>query len=252
MKIGLNRKHKWALIAISASLSLLIPAGCMMMGGTQVSPPEIAGAKFVGSGECTLCHEDTLRGFEDTSHQHLVISNAGGREHGCETCHGPGSLHAESGGEPHLIFSGQNSCAACHQDVSMRFSMNSHHPIGAGGIEGCVSCHDPHGDKQTTLTSTNALCTSCHQSVRGPHVFEHPPAAENCTMCHDPHGSPNRNMLTMSQPMLCLQCHSIPNNRHGQSGSASLGQPISSAVLRNCTGCHSQVHGSSADQHLRY
>jgi hypothetical protein len=56
----------------------------------------------------------------------------------------------------------------------------------------------------------------------------------------------------MSQPMLCLQCHSLPNNRHGLSGATTNAQPFSAAVLRDCTSCHSQVHGSGQDQHLRF
>jgi predicted CXXCH cytochrome family protein len=73
---------------------------------------------------------------------------------------------------------------------------------------------------------------------------------EECTICHNPHGSPNRRLLDIAQPMLCLQCHSIADNRHGQTGAA--GARIGGAVLRSCTNCHSAIHGSSQDEHLRY
>jgi DmsE family decaheme c-type cytochrome len=142
-------------------------------------------------------------------------------------------------------------CASCHQDMLARFNMNSHHPVKEGGMS-CTSCHDPHGGKQTRLLGTTTLCTDCHQRVQGPHVFEHPPAAEDCTSCHNPHGSPNRKLLKLTEPALCLQCHSVAGNRHGRSGAVNNTQIISGAALRQCSSCHSQVHGSAQDQHLRY
>ncbi|MFA7282829.1 MAG: cytochrome c3 family protein, partial [Sterolibacterium sp.] len=144
-------------------------------------------------------------------------------------------------------------CATCHQDVLAKFSMTSHHPVKEGGAT-CTGCHDPHASKLATLGAATAQCTSCHQAVRGPHVFEHPPAAEDCKNCHDPHGSPNKRLLSVAQPMQCLQCHSIAGNRHGVSGATATGNttPISGAVLRDCASCHGAIHGSAIDQHLRH
>ena len=229
----------------------LLLVSCVMSNRTAVNLPQIAGASVVGSAGCAECHEDVTNRFSDTTHGHLINGGNKGPEFGCEACHGPASIHVKTGGNDGTIVRQTTECASCHQDVQARFSMNSHHPLKEGSV-GCTSCHDAHGSKQATLTSTNAKCTSCHQSVRGPHVFEHTPAAENCTNCHNPHGSPNRKLLAMSQPMLCLQCHSLPNNRHGQTGANANGTPISAAVLRDCSSCHSQIHGSSQDQHLRY
>lgn len=229
----------------------LLLVSCVMVPRADVTPPGVPGASFVGSQSCTQCHDNVTTQFHDTTHATLIATGNKGRELGCESCHGPASQHTRSGGEAGTIVSGASLCASCHQDVQSRFSMASHHPLKEG-VMGCTSCHDTHGSKQPTLNSTNALCTSCHQSVRGPHMFEHSPAAENCTTCHNPHGSPQRRLLTASEPMLCLQCHTVANNRHGQTGAAANGQVISAAALRNCSSCHSQVHGSSQDQHLRY
>jgi predicted CXXCH cytochrome family protein len=224
-----------------------------MTAGNMTSPPQIPGATYVGSAGCVECHEEVTTHFHDRTHANLIATANKARtpEQGCESCHGPASLHVKSGGEPGRIVKGAATCASCHQDVQARFSMASHHPLKEGAVS-CTSCHDAHGSKQATLTSTNISCTSCHQAVRGPHAFEHGPVAENCTNCHNPHGSPMRKLLSMSQPMLCLQCHSLPNNRHGQTGANATGTPITAAVLRDCTSCHNQIHGSSQDQHLRY
>lgn len=146
-------------------------------------------------------------------------------------------------------------CATCHQDVLARFNMKSHHPVKEGALS-CTSCHDQHGGNQTSLTSKTAGCTQCHQAVRGPHVYDHAPAVEDCTNCHNPHGTPNRKLLTLAEPMLCLQCHSVAGNRHGQpAGTANAtgnGLTISATALRNCSSCHNAPHGSSIDQHLRF
>jgi predicted CXXCH cytochrome family protein len=250
-----TRKRGFVNLLLFGGVSVwgLLLISCAMTNGSLVTPPRIAGATFVGSGGCAECHENVTTQFHDRTHATLIASGAKakGPELGCESCHGPASLHVKSGGEAGTIVKNSSMCASCHQDVQARFSMASHHPLKEGAV-GCTSCHDAHGNKQATLTSTNSLCTSCHQSVRGPHVFEHGPALENCTNCHNPHGSPIRKLLTASQPMLCLQCHSLPNNRHGTTGATANGTPLSAAVLRDCTSCHSQIHGSSQDQHLRY
>ena len=198
------------------------------------------------SAQCLSCHETDKRRM----HFSIAEHNKAGIQ--CSDCHGMHSpkvksLNAamEKGGKTVAL------CSTCHQDVMARFSMTSHHPVKEGGAT-CTGCHDPHASKQATLGGKTAQCTKCHQAVRGPHVFEHPPAAEDCTTCHDPHGSPNKKLLSVAQPMQCLQCHSIAGNRHGQTGANNNTQRITGAALRDCASCHSTIHGSSADQHLRF
>ncbi|MCM2288439.1 MAG: cytochrome c3 family protein [Sulfuritalea sp.] len=200
------------------------------------------------SKECLSCHES------DKRRMHFAIAEHNKAGVQCRDCHGNHTpkikaLNAgmEKGGKTTAL------CATCHQDVLAKFSMTSHHPVKEGGAT-CTGCHDPHASKQATLGAVTAQCTSCHQAVRGPHTFEHPPAAEDCKNCHDPHGSPNKRLLSVAQPMQCLQCHSIAGNRHGVSGATATGNttPITGAVLRDCASCHGAIHGSAIDQHLRH
>lgn len=208
-------------------------------------PPAVVATK-PDSKECLSCHE------ADKRRMHFAIAEHNKAGVQCRDCHGNHTpkvktLNAgmEKGGKNTAL------CATCHQDVLAKFSMASHHPVKEGGAT-CTGCHDPHASKQATLGAATAQCTSCHQAVRGPHVFEHAPVVEGCTNCHDPHGAPNKRLLSVAQPMQCLQCHSIAGNRHGQGGAASNVARISGAVLRDCVSCHSAVHGSSTDQHLRF
>ena len=128
------------------------------------------------SAQCLSCHETDKRRM----HFSIAEHNKAGIQ--CSDCHGMHSpkvksLNAamEKGGKTVAL------CSSCHQDVMARFSMTSHHPVKEGGAT-CTGCHDPHASKQATLGGKTAQCTKCHQAVRGPHAFEHPPAAEDCTL----------------------------------------------------------------------
>lgn len=189
------------------------------------------------ASNCLACHQNN-----DHKRMNWEFSPHAKAKLDCRNCHG---VHSPKIKELNVGMwkSDRNSqlCMSCHKDVAARLTMPSHHPVKEGGLS-CVSCHNPHGGKQTTLAGKNEQCTKCHQNVRGPKVFEHAPAAEDCTICHNPHGSPNRRLLQLAQPMLCLQCHSITQQQHGTRGSQ----------LRGCTNCHSAVHGSHSDPLLKY
>ena len=226
---------------------------CHVSAGTHASAesPRKVSPGLPKAAQCLNCHnKDSARmNFKFSDHHRAGVA--------CADCHG---IHAPKavGTNLALLKADKSSklCATCHKDVLAKFNMPSHHPVQEGGVS-CVGCHDPHSSKKVSLVSSTDQCLTCHQRLRGPFTFEHVPAAEDCANCHDPHGAPNRRLLVAAQPMLCLQCHALPNNRHGQSGSnattaGALAQPISGALLRSCTNCHSSVHGSTQDEHLRY
>ncbi|HET9463857.1 MAG TPA: cytochrome c3 family protein [Thiobacillus sp.] len=205
--------------------------------------------KFPTADNCLSCHKNN-------DHKRMNWAFSPHKKAGveCNNCHGNHSqeVHLKDGQEfkglnVGMWKSDRNSavCMSCHKDVAARMNMPSHHPVKEGGLS-CVNCHDPHTGKQTTLAGKTEQCTQCHQNVRGPKVFEHAPVVEDCTTCHNPHGSPNRRLMQLAQPMQCLQCHSIAATRHTKAGTPN------GAQMRNCTNCHSAIHGSHSDPKLKY
>ena len=126
------------------------------------------------------------------------------------------------------------ACLRCHQTQRAQMSMPYHHPLREGKMS-CADCHDPHGGtsgRNLRTANVNELCLGCHAQYRGPFAYQHPPVSENCLSCHSAHGSPNTNLLSVSEPALCLQCHTGHHN--------GAGLPIAD----RCTNCHSSIHGT--------
>ena len=229
---------------------------CASTGRILMAPPSIPGAEFVGSEECAMCHEDTVRDFKTADHARLQAKGENAVNVGCESCHGPGSLHVEAGGGAGTIVNmnrNPDTCFQCHLDKKAQFSMPFSHPVD-GVKMSCSDCHDPHKGSAmkgggTQIASMNDTCLECHTAQRGPFVFQHDAVREGCTSCHSPHGSVNQKMLTERNSNLCFKCHSteltVAVGGSGHGGRHERGTCWSA-------GCHSSVHGSNVDAHLRH
>ena len=136
-------------------------------------------------------------------------------------------------------------CTGCHIQTKMEFNNFSHHPVPEGKMT-CTDCHDPHlSTNQANLkgVTQKALCTRCHMEYQGPFVYEHADVTENCGNCHKPHGSPNDPLLNVSQPFLCMQCHSGHHGALSDQGTLSSTE-MKQAFFTRCTDCHSSIHGT--------
>ena len=78
--------------------------------------PNVPGAKYIGSKECEQCHEEITRSFRTADHARLIAEGPNALGAGCESCHGPASLHSESGGDvkPPYSFTAGSSAAGKH------------------------------------------------------------------------------------------------------------------------------------------
>ncbi len=216
----------------------------------------IPGAKYVGSETCGACHEKEVKEFQRSTHARINIPSEAVKAQGCEMCHGPASLHVDaSGGKDNIINPRKdpNACFACHLDKKMEFRLPYHHPVLEGKMS-CTDCHSPHGEEvrpwtATTLHGVNEACFKCHKEQRGPFVWEHEGIREGCTTCHKVHGSIHEKMLIARDNNLCLRCHTQVNfpmiGKQSHAGRLPQGSCFSA-------GCHTAVHGSNFDDHLRY
>lgn len=255
-----------------AALWAILLISCTMADRSVVAPPMIAGASFVGSQECALCHEETVKGFDHATHANLVVQGENAKGLGCESCHGPGSKHVQAGGGKGTIVNPGKSpeaCFQCHLDKRGEFSLPHSHPVLAGKMS-CTECHDPHKGKAIKggaghLTSETETCTTCHIAQKGPFVFEHNAMREGCTTCHNPHGSVNQKMLVQRDANLCLKCHLqhptvngdstiIVGDAGGAHAPAAGAAPTARLNRGTCwsASCHEAVHGSNANSHFRY
>ena len=247
-------------VAMSAVLIGFI--ACQSVNRTVLVVPQTKGAEFVGSEDCSLCHEGISRSFANTAHARLMVDDETGLELGCEACHGPGSLHSMEGGGAHLIHNPgrtADSCVQCHLDVQGQFALPHSHPV-ADGMVACIDCHDPHGDDEAELFAQGILapeqgaCSSCHPAQAGPFVFEHEAMREGCEACHNPHGSVNDKLLKVANGNLCLQCHFTEQRQNSLliGGVDHTGFAYIQQGTCWTAGCHEAVHGSHVNGSLRF
>jgi predicted CXXCH cytochrome family protein len=221
-------------------------------------PLSIPGAEYVGSESCAAndCHPEEAKYFKLTDHASVTIDITEddaeeGVVEGCESCHGPGSLHLEFPRDKSLILQGSaEACFSCHLDIQGKFMLQHRHPVLEGRMS-CADCHDMHGkDVRATggamLQGQDEKCFKCHKEMKGPFVFEHDAMREGCKACHNPHGSINDKLLVAGQSTTCIRCHWETSFNQGPN--ATLGAKhhdygIGAGV--ECIDHHRAPHGSN-------
>jgi predicted CXXCH cytochrome family protein len=280
IKCFLTRDRRGRTLVFAAGVIGLVTAAisCSTTNRQTVALPDVPGAKYVGSADCEQCHDDIYRDFKTADHARLFAQGKNGLNAGCESCHGPCSLHEDSGGDvkPPFSFTAgrpqpeilsgrfpletaraiETACYQCHPDVRGQFNLPSHHPVPEGRMT-CVLCHPPHkgiamAGGSTRLLSQEENCVQCHPAQQGPFVFEHEALREGCTTCHSPHGTVNAKLLTERDANLCLKCHF----QQVQSGAILIGGVDHTSRLSQgacwSAGCHEAVHGSRVSPSLRF
>jgi DmsE family decaheme c-type cytochrome len=204
-------------------------------------------ADYVGSETCATCHAAESKNFDSNPHAKLALEH-GGTGVTCESCHGPGKAHVESGGDKTKIFDPATAtakavdatCLGCHAETHPNFLRSPH----AKANVSCVSCHTVHkAALETDLlkAAQPALCFQCHSDIKP--AFDMPfhhkvnEGLLTCSDCHDPHGTFGNNNIksTADQNMICTKCHMETRGPFVYEHAA--------VKAEGCLGCHTP-HGS--------
>jgi len=259
------------IIMMGAAVFLLSCAGDQVTKSTVSTQERLLiaqGATYVGNETCKECHEEVFQGFTATPHGKLFADHTGS----CESCHGPGSVHASSEDPKDIITFHKGSmernqlyasiCFKCHKKTKelMDWRGSSH----AQASVACTSCHKVHAHERVKVTSTlaqpyyetvaksflkrqePALCYQCHRDIQARTSFpSHHPIREGkmtCSDCHNPHGGIVEMLKTKERlNTLCYKCH---GDKQGPFAFEH------APVVEDCTICH-EPHGTTAHNLLK-
>lgn len=253
----MNAKRWFACLATALGTLLLAAVATTMTPVAAAAPAAPPGGApqargdYAGQATCLGCHED--RGYAGTAHGRAFNERTPAAAQGCESCHGPGRAHAESG-DATLIrrFSAMapadvsETCTSCHNRATHALWDGSQHDQRNVS---CATCHSVHAAKGTPLLKAQdqrALCSSCHRNVvNRTHRFNHMPLREGaltCSSCHNVHGSTNVRLLRVGTTVdeSCQSCHADKRGPYLWEHAP---------VAESCVTCH-DAHGSNNDRML--
>lgn len=264
-----KRSHQVKSVLLGAFLllvTLLVRANAD--GPTPATPPAPKTATYVGPALCKGCHAKVYEAWAPSPHGKAAEEpTLSANLKGCESCHGPASLHVPAGAahtppipkatdQPGVLA----TCGACHftntasaappawQTLSSQNFLASAH--GRKGLS-CLSCHagHPNGNESALIKPVSELCVKCHPGVMEDQpgkqaAYTHMPVAQGmCTLCHAPHGGANGNMVVKDVSNACRQCHDPADAAFTQAHQSY------SLVKANCVSCH-DPHSHDKAQHL--
>jgi DmsE family decaheme c-type cytochrome len=224
----------------------------------QPSTAQASGANFVGDDTCTACHDTEGKTLPASLHGKAANPRAPAAKtnQACETCHGPGREHAESGDKTKIrVFPAMAPaeasavCLTCHNRGNHAGWEGSGHESRNLSCSTCHSVHSPKSaERQLVQPSETQVCATCHrlQVTKTERAVAHMPVREgkmSCSSCHNPHGSISnvKNLKTGSSVAeSCTSCHT------------EMRGPMlfeHAPVRENCATCH-DPHGSSNDRML--
>ena len=254
-------KPKWIFHANKFTLALILGAvffgflaigsragGQEQTGGTQ--QPAATPAEYAEADACAACHEDVVESLKKTPHGQTGF--AARSEWGCQTCHGSGKAHVDSGGEKALIkkvsalppAEAAATCLQCHETGKQTFWKGSIHQQRDLS---CITCHSIHHAKSETAqlktTRMEETCISCHLDIKAQiQRTSHHPIREGlmtCGNCHNPHGTVTPKLITAnSVNEQCYTCHAEKR------GPYLWEHP---PVRETCMNCHTP-HGSNHEK----
>jgi DmsE family decaheme c-type cytochrome len=179
-------------------------------------------AKYIGDNACLGCHEAQQEGYEHSSHFWKADPRTPAAKQGCETCHGPGSLHADDADHVAILndFTKMQpaevnaNCTSCHNRGEHALWEGSQHERRDVSCTSCHSLHKPQSDTGYLKAKTQTeVCATCHRDKAAKlDRSGHMPLREGkmaCATCHNMHGSTNVKLLRKGDSIaeMCTSCH---------------------------------------------
>ena len=267
-KASLKRIKKYPFMPVTLALLLItLPVLSLKMVSAADDGPDaddgraIANAEYIGAEQCVTCHRQAGTNWAHTVHARAMLSGVDTQSSdagsGCESCHGPGSLHITDPADAATILrfsatsvqpvAAQNArCLGCHRGGQRLHWHNSAHERQDVA---CSDCHNPMARLSDSgllaNVSINETCFNCHQQQRAEfHRRSHMPLPEGkiaCSDCHNPHGGVTDPLLKTARVNdTCFECHAEKRGpflwEHAP-------------VRESCLNCH-LPHGSNHDMLL--
>ncbi len=162
-----------------------------------------------GTEGCLHCHGgESIVAMSETTHGDVDNPHAPYAGHGCESCHGAGSIHVSRarggvGFPPLLRFDKEMNgaaainapCTACHEkEMGEAEALEWSTSVHAREKVACVDCHTGIHIQDSSLvdrSSQAATCNGCHENITEMHArFENSGIVFDklaCYDCHDVH-----------------------------------------------------------------
>ena len=242
-------KAKSVLIVKKLALTLMlcfVPLAFLTVVTFASAQEEAPAATYVEKETCAECHEDVAKALAETAHGQKGFEMRSDK--GCQTCHGPGSIHVESN-DPKDIRSFKKMTAAESSDACLSCHENAKRTLWKGSVHqqrdlACTTCHSVHNAKsekwQLKTAKQEDTCSTCHLQVKAQlQRSSHHPIREgliSCADCHNAHGTNTPKLVKAnSTNEQCYTCHMEKR------GPFLWEHP---PVRENCLNCHTP-HGSN-------
>jgi DmsE family decaheme c-type cytochrome len=209
-----------------------------------------------GADTCLKCHDDESATYSAAAlfkSKHAQRGNprspfgASGLQ--CESCHGPGALHARNKRASAIntfkpdskvpLAQRNQVCLGCHQSGERTAWHAGAHERNDVACTDCHKVHRDHGDPVLAKASQPQVCYTCHKQQRADfqkasaHPLRH--GLMGCSDCHNAHGSGTpASLVAPTALQTCTSCHA---DKRG---------PVlweHAPVTEDCALCH-QPHGS--------
>ena len=178
-------------------------------GGTSPSQQFLAlltaeqrAGTYVGTDTCAAaaCHGG--RAEDDPIYTHWLETKHATKNVGCESCHGPGSVHAASPSKDNILTFPKSAdtvvCAQCHGPTHEQYLVSKHRQLVSSPVQGTVTNPASYG--------RNSRCIACHGGLFRVQTYER--GIDPVDMTDDEIRNIAQDVITyVPQTALCVTCH---------------------------------------------